>query len=267
MSWILAALALALAASPPPGGWPPPPASAGVASVYDGDTLTLATGDKVRLRWVNTPELKPAEPFGPEARAATEAFVGRGTVRLLLGSANPRDGYGRVVAGIETDAGNLSLHLLELGLAHVFVIPPDDTDIAPLLAAQARAKAAGLGIWSTDRYAGDLHITSFHANGRGDDHADPNVEYLRICNISSGPVDLAGWRITRSDGTSYPLPAVTVPAGHTFELKSGVGVDQRDPSAQLEVHLGSATPIWNDDRDRATLLDPRGAVADARDSD
>ena len=33
-------------------------------SVYDGDTYTLADGNKIRLRGVNTPELKPAEDFG-----------------------------------------------------------------------------------------------------------------------------------------------------------------------------------------------------------
>ncbi len=264
MWWLFGVLALA--ASPPPGGWPPPPSSAVVASVYDGDTLTLATGDKVRLRWVNTPELKPEEAFGPEARAATEAFVGRGEVRLLLGSANPRDGYGRIVAGIETAAGSLSLHLLELGLGHVFVIPPDPTDLAPMLAAQERARAAKLGIWSTDRYAGALHMTSFHANGPGDDNLDPNGEYLRICNISPGPVNLAGWRITRHDGRSYPLPNLVVPAGHTFELHSGPGPHLTDPAGQLEVHLGATAGIWNDDHDRATLYDPSGAISDARDS-
>ena len=35
-----------------------------VVSVYDGDTYTLADGNKIRLRGVNTPELKPAEDFG-----------------------------------------------------------------------------------------------------------------------------------------------------------------------------------------------------------
>ena len=45
----------------------PPPGSATVVKVYDGDTLTLQTGDRVRLRWVNTPELRPMEAYGEEA--------------------------------------------------------------------------------------------------------------------------------------------------------------------------------------------------------
>ncbi len=152
---MLTALPLVLGsamAGPPPGGWPPPPAEAKVASVYDGDTVTLDTGDKIRLRWVNTPELRPKEAFGIEAREAAAAFVLGKRVTLLLGSDNPRDSYGRVVAGLQAAEGNLSLHLVEKGLAHLFVIPPDDTDLRPFLTAQSEARAAKRGIWGHPYY-------------------------------------------------------------------------------------------------------------------
>lgn len=257
-------IAAALAAEPPPGGWPPPPKTSTVASVYDGDTLTLETGDKIRLRWVNTPELKPPEAYGIEARDATEQFLRGKAVTLLLASDNPRDGYGRVVAGIRTDEGDLSVHLLELGLAHLFVIPPDDTDLKPMLAAQARAKADHRGIWSTDRYQGTLHITSFHANAPGDDRTNVNGEYLRVANVSVEPVSLEGYTIKDASGRSWALPAVVVPAGHTFKILSGIGPHQTNPASQLEVYLGSSEPVWNNDGDRATILDPLGRVMDAR---
>jgi micrococcal nuclease len=244
--------------------FPPPPAESTVVSVYDGDTLTLASGDKVRLRWVNTPELKPAEAYGPEARAATERFVLNRPVQLLLGSENPRDGYGRVVSGIRTDEGDLSVHLLELGLAHLFVIPPDDTDLTALLAAQESARAAKRGIWSTERYQGVLHITSFHANSAGDDRENVNGEYLRVCNVSGAPLDLDGFRITKSTGESFAIPRAVIPAGHTFELHSGTGVQLTDPRAQIELFLGSTEPIWGNDGDRATLYDRFGRIVDAR---
>ena len=44
----------------------PPPKQAVVVAVYDGDTFTLDTGQKVRLRGVNTPELRPPEEYGLE---------------------------------------------------------------------------------------------------------------------------------------------------------------------------------------------------------
>lgn len=248
----------------PEGGWPLPPVSSPVASVYDGDTVTLVTGDKIRLRWVNTPELKPKEAYGVEAREAAEAYL-TGEITLLLGSENPRDGYGRIVSGLQReDGGNLSIHLLELGLAHLFIIPPDDTDLTPFLEAQAKAKAANRGIWSTDRYQGDLHITSFHANAAGDDRENINGEYLRVANVSNDAVNVEGFKIAKATGQSYTFPALTIPAGHTVKVHSGEGEHQTNPGEQLEIYLGSTRPIWNNSSERATIYDRFGRVIDAR---
>ena len=44
--------------------------SAIVASVYDGDTLTLANGERVRLLQIDTPELGSGECYSRAARTA-----------------------------------------------------------------------------------------------------------------------------------------------------------------------------------------------------
>ena len=85
---LAALLGHALADSPPTQA--PPPRSL-VVSVYDGDTLTLETGDKVRLRWVNTPELKPPQDYGIEAREAAKRLVLGVEVQLIYGPTQ-RDG-------------------------------------------------------------------------------------------------------------------------------------------------------------------------------
>jgi len=259
MIWTILLASLGLAAE-----WDKPPATSTVQTCYDGDTCTLSTGDKIRLRWVNTPELRPPEAYGIEARDATWDFLRGEVITLLMMGDNPRDDYGRVVAGLETDDGNLSLHLLELGMGHVFVIPPDDVDIEPFLEAQARARAARLGIWSTDHYQGTFHFTSFHANAPGNDTRNVNGEYLRVANITSEPVSLEGYRITDARGNSWDMPALTVPAGHTFEIHSGRGLHQDDPTKQLMVFLNSSEPVWNNKWDRATLFDAEGQVVDTR---
>lgn len=241
---------------------PPVPSEAVVASVYDGDTLTLSTGDKVRLRWVNTPELKPLEDYGPEARELTASLVLQKQVHLL--TSGGRDGYGRLLSGVEVEGKNLSIALLEAGLGHLFLIPPDDTDLAPFIAAQEKARAARRGIWSTDRFQGALHITSFHANADGDDRENVNGEYLRVCNISAQPLDLAGYRIADISGKNWSFPDAIVPVGQTFKLHSGRGDNQLVPDAQLELFLGSADPIWNNGSDRATIYDRYGRVVDSR---
>lgn len=265
LSSLLLVLSLARAADPSPGAAtvPPPPRTAQVISVYDGDTMTLDTGDRVRLRSVNTPEIKPYEEFAAEARDAAEAFVSGHQVTLVYGP-TVRDHYGRLIAEVRVDGEDLAQHLVERGLAHVFIVAPADGDISSLLEAQAAARASGAGIWSDERYKGELHITSFHANGRGDERENVNAEYLRVCNVSTGPLDLSAYRITDLTGHSWQLPAITVPAGYTFEIRSGEGEHQGDPSAALKVFLGSDIPIWNNDRDRATISDAEGRVVDSR---
>lgn len=259
-----ALVASALAGAPADKEFGPVPTEGIVASVYDGDTVTLESGDKIRLRWVNTPELRPVEEYGEEARDAARDFLLGKKVTLVTDAADARDGYGRILAGLRTKEGDLSVHLAGLGLAHVFVIPPDDTDLEPLLKAQERARAAGLGIWSTDRYRGVLHITSFHANARGDDNENINGEYLRVCNVGTQPVDLAQFTLTDDNGHRWQLPALTIPVGHTVKIHSGVGENQGDPAMQIAAYLQSDRPIWNNDGDEATLYDAAGEIVDAR---
>jgi len=261
MKYILLFVGLTQLAQAAPDANTPAPNKARVASVYDGDTLTLDTGDKVRLRWVNTPELKPAQDYGVEAREAAKRLVLGTEVQLIYG-ATRRDGYGRLLAGVRTPEKDLSESLLEQGLAHLFIIPPDATDHTRLLAAQKKARDARRGIWSTAAYQGVLHLTSFHANANGDDRLNVNGEYARICNVSGRPVDVDGFRITDMSGRSWVLPSLLLPPGHTVKVHSGHGAHQSDPASQLQIYLGSDQPIWNNTRDRITIYDRHGRMVD-----
>ena len=88
--------------------------------------MTLENGDRIRLRWVNTPELRPPEDYGIEAREAAKALVIGKTAKLIFGSVK-RDGYGRLIAGVEVDGVDLSTMLLEQGLAHLVGIDQKGT--------------------------------------------------------------------------------------------------------------------------------------------
>ena len=240
-----------------------PPTSAKVVKVYDGDTVTLEDGTKVRLRWVNTPERRPPEPYAEEARLLAERMVLGRRVQLIVDGDDAIDGYGRLIAGIRTDRYDLSLRLLEEGLGHLFIIPPESADLTAMIEAQRKARASLRGIWSTDRYRGKLHITSFHADARGDDTQNLNGEYLRVCNITAGPVDLRDHVLRTDDGQRFVLPAMVLQAGHTVLLHTGHGENVDDDAAQKHVYLGQPAPIWDNDRAIATLLDPAGQVVDA----
>lgn len=265
---ICAALALSLfavsaLAAPDDGSAPVPTASVAV-SVYDGDTFTLSTGDKVRVSGVNTPELRPLEPFGIEGRDVTAAFVADRQVELEYGSVK-RDTYGRLLAYVRVGGVPLEEHLLEKGVAHVFLIPPIEVaDVDAMLKVQQKAKEDGVGLWSTEGFQGAFHFTSFHANGKGIDERFVNGEYLRICNITDKTVDMENYVITNIAGDRFTFPKIEVPAGHTVKVHSGRGQHQLDASRQLEVYLASATPIWHNGYDKATLYDARGQEVDRR---
>ncbi len=258
---ILGLLVAALAADPAPSG--PPPATATVVNVYDGDTLTLSTGDRVRVRNVNTPELKPAEAYGIDARDATRSLVDGKVVTLSYGSTT-RDGYGRLLASVSVDGQDLALFLLERGFGHLYVIPPIEQDLAPFIAAQEKARQAKRGIWSNAAYQGVIHITSFHANADGDDRSNINGEYFRLCNMSAQPVDLAAFKLTDISGNTWEFPSVVLPPGNTVKVHSGRGTNQLDDSQQLAIFLQNSGPIWNNQEDRLTIYDRFGKVVDSR---
>jgi endonuclease YncB( thermonuclease family) len=233
-----------------------------VARVYDGDTLTLSGGERVRLRYVNTPEIKPPQPFAEAARDRTAAFVGKHKIRLHYGTVS-RDSYGRLLADIESQKRDLAEHLLEEGLAHLFVVPPVDRNLAPLRDAQERARSAGRGIWGDPAFRGPLVITSFHANAAGDDRTHVNGETLRVCNVSSTPIPLNDFTLREQSGRTWPLPPLALPPGYTVKIHSGSGTHAIEPSAPMAVYLGSDRPIWNNDHDRAEIVDRSGRVVSA----
>jgi len=244
------------------------PTTATIASVYDGDTFTLSTGDKIRLRGINTPELRPAEPFGIEARDAVRDLMMNQQVTLSYGGppGSNRDAYGRLVASVRYGEIDLATYLLERGLGHMFVFAGEALDIEVMKTAQETAKAKGLGMWSIEAYSGDLHITSFHANGiYGDDRTNINGEYLRVCNVSSRPIELDGYTIrSNANSEGWTFPSLIIPVGHNVKVYSGTGRNQTDSETQLEIYLGSSSPVWNDCSDVATIRDRYEQVVDTR---
>jgi micrococcal nuclease len=137
-----------------------------VRRVVDGDTLVLASGARLRLQGIDTPETvaenRPVEPWGPEASRFTKDFIGRagGRVRLTF-SLERLDRHDRFLAFVWNGDVMLNEELVRAGLAHARL---DYRYSEPmkrrLAAAQDEARAAQRGIWSTStaRYAGPLQV-------------------------------------------------------------------------------------------------------------
>ena len=129
----------------------------GVVTVFDGDTVLLDNGEKVRLLGINTPEVegrnKMLQKGGEEARQWLQNRLEGEKVRLLK-DLTSKDKYGRTLAHLfSEDGGHINLELVREGYAAVNIYPPDLLFTDELVAAQQQAEAKYLGIWQYSEYA------------------------------------------------------------------------------------------------------------------
>lgn len=128
-----------------------------VEKVYDGDTILLKNGQKVRFLGVNTPEVagrhNDAEQGGEEAKAWLQQLLQHKKVRLEV-DVEQQDKYQRTLAHVFTeDKQHVNLELVRQGLATVNIYPPNLKYIEALSMAQHLAEQERLGIWAYPDYA------------------------------------------------------------------------------------------------------------------
>lgn len=102
-------------------------ASACVATVHDGDTIRLCSGERVRIANIDAPEL-PDSPkcqdrrrqgwcdyrLGYSSRDALDAFLQSGAVTIRRSG---QDKYGRTLATLSVDGRDAGAYLVSLGYA------------------------------------------------------------------------------------------------------------------------------------------------------
>ncbi len=128
-----------------------------VQHVYDGDTVLLKDGRRIRLLNINAPEIeterKRGEPGGEEAKALLKALTAGRPVRLEY-DVERHDKYGRTLAYLfRRDGLHLNLELVKAGWAIANLHPPNLKYARPILAAQEEAESARRGIWGMPYYA------------------------------------------------------------------------------------------------------------------
>lgn len=247
------ALLLALAGSAVPA----PPAQ--VARVLDGDTVRLESGERVRYLGINAPEA--GERYAAEATARNAALVLGRTVTLETDT-ELRDHYGRMLAFVHVGGTSVSATLVQEGLAHVLLIPPNGMHAEALLALQREAQVARRGIWGPAGIRGPFKIVTVRANPPGDEREDPNGEYVRIACVSAEPASLAGYTLQDRFGHRYRFPPLTLHPGYTALVFSGEGTDALEAAGQARLFWRAGGPVWNNAGDEATLRDPAGTIVD-----
>jgi endonuclease YncB( thermonuclease family) len=128
-----------------------------VKSVFDGDTIQLKDGRKIRLVGINTPEIAHRNSRAQQGGVAAKKWL----TKLLLGkkvrlefAIQKRDKYKRYLAHIFTANGlHINLELVRLGFASVNIFPPNIAYVKNLVHAEDKAEKQKLGIWQYASYA------------------------------------------------------------------------------------------------------------------
>ena len=122
-----------------------------IKGVYDGDTVTLVTGEKIRLLQIDAPELSPAECFGNEARLALIKMLSQpGKITLKSDpSLDSIDRYGRLLRYVFKGTTNINLKMIQVGAAAPYFYRGErGAYSANFLKAAQDAKKKQLGLWS-----------------------------------------------------------------------------------------------------------------------
>ena len=119
-----------------------------VTGVYDGDTITLQTGEKIRLAGIDAPEIK--QPFGIESRDALRTAVLNQPVTV---SWSKVDKYKRKVGKIYFRRIDQNYLQVRSGLAwhyKAYQGEQSNRDRVRYARAEIEARTARLGLWSQD---------------------------------------------------------------------------------------------------------------------
>jgi len=125
-----------------------------VAHVYDGDTIKLVDGRKLRLIGINTPERgrdgKKDQPFYLDAKNQLQQIIHKNNnrVKVVYGK-DQRDRYKRWLAHIFTpDNKNIAATLIKTGMGFTIAIPPNIQFLKCYQDAELDAKKHKRGIWN-----------------------------------------------------------------------------------------------------------------------
>jgi len=115
-----------------------------VVSIADGDTFTLLTADKqrvrVRLTEIDAPE--SGQPWGRRAKEALSGLVFSQTVRVVSAGL---DRYGRTLGRVFVNGKDVNAEMVRSGAAHAYRQYLTDKSF---LAMEEQARTARRGLWS-----------------------------------------------------------------------------------------------------------------------
>ena len=124
--------------------------SSEIIRIYDGDTFTLNTKEKVRLLQIDTPEISPSECYAVEAKAELEKLLNL-PGKLILKTdpkIEAKDRFGRLLRYVFVGDVNINLRMVEIGAAAPYFYKKERGLFADeLWKAALNAKVNKIGLW------------------------------------------------------------------------------------------------------------------------
>ncbi len=121
-----------------------------VTHIFDGDTIEIEGGRKVRLIGIDAPELnidiKSPQCFATESAKITKKLLENQIVEMEK-DGEDTDKYGRLLRYIYSDGVFVNEFLLLQGYARIMSIPPNTKYLKKFETAENEAKEAKRGLW------------------------------------------------------------------------------------------------------------------------
>jgi endonuclease YncB( thermonuclease family) len=126
-------------------------------TIFDGDTILLEDGRKVRLIGINTPEIgrkgKPSQPFAIKAKQKLTILLSKSPYLNLAYDLLKHDKYKRTLAYVYLpDGTDVQAEILSLGLATSIVIPPNEKNLNCYRKLEDKARQEYQGIWQLKNF-------------------------------------------------------------------------------------------------------------------
>ncbi len=126
-----------------------------VLRVVDGDSIECeldGAKERVRLLGIDAPELQQ-QPFGARSAAALRELLPLQSNIMLDLDVRERDQYGRLLAHLWNEKGELvNEEMLRQGYAVVYVLPPNVKYADEFRTAARSAQLAKRGLWATSGF-------------------------------------------------------------------------------------------------------------------
>jgi micrococcal nuclease len=240
-----------------------------VTKVFDGDTIVIETGDKVRLLGIISAE--HGEYYYQEAKDRLAQLVAGKQVKLESGPED-KDRYGRLLRYVFVDDVFVNQQLLKEGYAIVYFLNPDEKYYLEFKEAEKEGKEKKLGLWtdsdakvnSDERFGSGvktgssvqvcISIVEFNYDAVGNDNENMNGEYVTFQNNCDDAVKMDGWIVKDEATNVYTFKGFSLGGNSKVTLYTGSGNDAADKVYWDKKRYA----VWNNDGDTLFLRDDKG---------